>query len=117
MPLPRGSTRTYSSSTIAAALVAEGRPKTGVRVGVPGVPLTPGEVHVVGVRAGHEPGTHTVGFDGEDDVVTLTHRARGRAGFALGAVLAAEWILGKRGVHGFDEVLADLVRGAKGTRW
>jgi 4-hydroxy-tetrahydrodipicolinate reductase len=72
-----------------------------------------GTVPVVAVRAGHEFGRHVVGFDGPDDAVTLEHVARGRAGFARGAVLAAEWIRGKRGVHGFGDVVADLVRGAR----
>jgi len=68
------------------------------------------EVPVASVRAGHEPGRHVVGFDGEADVVTLIHQARGRGAFAEGAVVAAEWISGRRGVHGFDEVCRDLVR-------
>jgi 4-hydroxy-tetrahydrodipicolinate reductase len=68
------------------------------------------EVPVASVRAGHEPGRHVVGFDGEGDVVTLTHQARGRSAFAEGAVVAAEWIAGRRGIHGFDEVCRDLVR-------
>ena len=61
--------------------------------------------------SGHEPGRHTIGFDGVHDSITLTHAARGRGGFALGAVLAAEWIAGRRGLHGFDEVVRDLVAG------
>ena len=69
-----------------------------------------GELPVASIRAGHEPGRHVVGFDGPDDVVTMTHEARGRAGFAAGAVVAGEWILGRRGIHGFDEVCRDLVR-------
>ncbi|HEX6851221.1 MAG TPA: dihydrodipicolinate reductase C-terminal domain-containing protein [Candidatus Polarisedimenticolaceae bacterium] len=66
---------------------------------------------VAAARAGFEPGHHEVGFDGEHDAIVLTHRARGRAGFAAGAVLAAEWARGKSGLHGFEEVLADLVKG------
>ena len=66
---------------------------------------------VAAARAGHEPGHHTVGFEGEHDAITLTHRARSRAGFAAGAVLAAEWLPGKVGLRAFDEVLADLVKG------
>ncbi len=77
--------------------------------GNPPGPLAPGTVHVASVRAGHEPGTHTVGFDGEHDVITLTHRARARSGLALGAVLAGEWLLGRRGRHAFDEVVEDLL--------
>ena len=69
---------------------------------------------IAAVRAGHEPGRHIVGFDGPDDAVTFEHVARGRAGFANGAVLAAEWLRGRsgrRGLHSFDEVLNDLVSG------
>ncbi len=76
--------------------------------------LPDGAIHVASVRAGHEPGTHVVGFDGEFDVIELAHRARGRSGFALGAVLAGEWISGKRGVHGFDVVVRALTH--KGGR-
>jgi 4-hydroxy-tetrahydrodipicolinate reductase len=71
------------------------------------------DVPVAAVRAGHEPGRHLVGFDGPDDAVTLEHVARGRAGFARGAVLAAEWIRQRKGIHGFGDVVVDLVRGAK----
>ncbi|HJQ82523.1 MAG TPA: dihydrodipicolinate reductase C-terminal domain-containing protein [Candidatus Binatia bacterium] len=71
------------------------------------------DVPVASVRAGHEPGRHVVGFDGEGDVVTLTHQARGRGAFAEGAVVAAEWIRGRRGIHGFDEVCRDLVRSGR----
>ncbi len=71
------------------------------------------DVEVASVRAGHEPGHHLVGFDGPYDAVTLSHVARGREGFATGAVAAAEWLAGRRGVHGFDEVLEDLARGPR----
>jgi len=59
----------------------------------------------VSVRAGHIPGTHEVGFDSEADTITLTHTARSREGFAAGAVLAAEKIVGRRGVFEFPELL------------
>ena len=57
------------------------------------------------IRAGHIPGTHEVGFDSEADTVTLTHTARNRAGFAAGAVLAAELLAGKTGFYEFPELL------------
>ena len=68
------------------------------------------EPSIASVRAGHEPGRHLVGFDGPEDAVTLTHEARGRSAFASGAVVAGEWVVGRRGIHGFDEVCRDLVR-------
>ena len=97
-----------------AALVAVAGPaKAAVREGFTGEAIAPGDVHVAAVRAGGEPGRHVVGFDGPHDVVTLEHVARGREGFAEGAVRAAEWLRGRRGLHGFDEVLDDLVRGPR----
>lgn len=62
-------------------------------------------------RAGAIPGTHTVGFDSSDDTLTLTHTARSRRGFASGALLAAQWILGRRGLHEFSEVMDSLAAG------
>jgi len=59
----------------------------------------------VAIRAGHIPGTHEVGFDSEADTITLTHTSRSREGFASGAVLAAEKIIGKQGVYEFSELL------------
>jgi 4-hydroxy-tetrahydrodipicolinate reductase len=55
-------------------------------------------------RAGAVPGTHPVGFDAAADTITLTHTARDRSGFARGALLAARWILGRRGFHSWQEV-------------
>ncbi len=97
-----------------AALVAGAGPAgTAVREGLPIAPLAPGDVHLAAVRAGSQPGRHLVGFDGPHDAVTFEHVARGREGFADGAVRAAEWLRGRRGLHGFDEVLDDLVRGPR----
>lgn len=73
-------------------------------------PVGQGAIQVASLRAGHEPGSHTVGFDGEHDCIRLTHAARNRGGFALGAVLAAEWIRGRSGLHDFDAVLEELMR-------
>jgi 4-hydroxy-tetrahydrodipicolinate reductase len=71
-----------------------------------------GAFHVASVRAGGIVGDHTVGFDSGGDEILIEHRARSRRGFALGSVLAAEWIAGRRGVHTFDEVLDDLLAAA-----
>jgi 4-hydroxy-tetrahydrodipicolinate reductase len=56
-------------------------------------------------RAGAHPGTHEIGFDSAADTITLRHTARSREGFARGALKAAQWIVGKRGVYEFSEVL------------
>ncbi len=65
-----------------------------------------GEIAVT--RAGHIPGTHRVGFDGPADHILLAHTARSREGFALGAIIAAEWIVGKKGFYEFTEVIGDV---------
>jgi 4-hydroxy-tetrahydrodipicolinate reductase len=59
-------------------------------------------------RAGAHVGTHEIGFDSEGDTLTLRHTARNREGFARGALQAARWITGKKGVFEFREILADL---------
>jgi 4-hydroxy-tetrahydrodipicolinate reductase len=61
--------------------------------------------HSLSIRAGYAPGTHEVGFDSEADTVMLTHTARSRHGFALGAVVAAEKIVGRTGVYEFSQLL------------
>jgi len=56
-------------------------------------------------RAGAHPGTHEIGFDSTADTITLRHTARSREGFARGALKAAQWIPGKKGVFEFKEIL------------
>jgi 4-hydroxy-tetrahydrodipicolinate reductase len=56
-------------------------------------------------RAGAHPGTHEIGFDSAADTITLRHAARSREGFARGALKAAQWIIGKKGVFEFSEIL------------
>lgn len=67
------------------------------------------ELHVVSVRAGNLPGTHIVGFDSEADIIKLEHEAKGRRGFVLGAIMAAEWVNGKKGLHTIDDVMKEVV--------
>lgn len=59
-------------------------------------------------RAGAHPGTHEIGFDSAADSITLRHSARSREGFARGALRAARWVIGKRGVFEFREILGEL---------
>jgi 4-hydroxy-tetrahydrodipicolinate reductase len=71
--------------------------------------LTNDVTSVASTRSGNIPGTHRVGFDGVADQVLLTHTARSRDGFALGAIMAAEWIAGKKGFYEFSEVIDEIV--------
>jgi 4-hydroxy-tetrahydrodipicolinate reductase len=59
-------------------------------------------------RAGAVPGTHEIGFDSAADTITLRHTARSREGFARGALRAARWVAGKKGVFEFREILNEL---------
>ena len=65
---------------------------------------------IAATRAGNIPGTHTVGFDGPADQISLTHTARSREGFATGAILAAEWIVGKTGFYEFGDVMDEIIQ-------
>jgi 4-hydroxy-tetrahydrodipicolinate reductase len=65
----------------------------------------PRPIDVSSTRAGFIPGVHTVGFDGPADTITLTHTARDRTAFARGALLAAKWVMGKRGWFNMHDVL------------
>ncbi len=62
-------------------------------------------VPVESVREGEVAGIHTVRWDSPADTITITHEAKSRQGFALGAVLAAEWLKDKQGPHTMAEVL------------
>ncbi len=64
---------------------------------------------VSSTRAGNIPGTHRVGFDGSFDQILLEHFARSREGFASGAILAAEWIAGRKGFYEFTEVMDEIL--------
>jgi len=63
------------------------------------------DVPTASTRAGYIPGTHRLGFDSEADTLTLTHTARSRAGFAEGAIVAAEWIARRKGFYEFSEII------------
>jgi 4-hydroxy-tetrahydrodipicolinate reductase len=67
------------------------------------------EVPVTSTRAGYIPGTHRLGFDSAADQITLTHTARSREGFAAGALVAARWIIGRKGVYEFSEVFDEII--------
>lgn len=62
---------------------------------------------ITSTRVGSVPGTHSLVIDGERETIELTHTARDRSIFATGAVVAGEWLRGRRGVFTFD----DLFRG------
>jgi 4-hydroxy-tetrahydrodipicolinate reductase len=69
---------------------------------------TGAEVSISSVREGEVPGTHTLELDSEGDHIVLTHEAKSRRGFAEGAVLAAEWVVGKRGFYDFKDIFSQV---------
>jgi 4-hydroxy-tetrahydrodipicolinate reductase len=84
-------------------------------------PPAPEEFHYPSLRVGSMPGIHTLIFDSPADTIQITHTARNREGFALGALRAAEWLLGcsapdgvpgvaRRGVFTMDDVLHDVLQ-------
>ncbi len=60
------------------------------------------------IRSGEVPGIHTIIWDSAVDDITITHSAKSRDGFALGAVMAAEWLAGKHGFHTLGEMLCEM---------
>ena len=86
-----------------AITLAEGIPSAGnlwhlVEDNGEGVPIT-------SIRKDEVPGTHTVTHRSETDEISITHTAHNRTGFALGAVIAAEWIQDKKGIFSMRDVL------------
>jgi 4-hydroxy-tetrahydrodipicolinate reductase len=57
------------------------------------------------VREGEVPGTHIINYISDEDSIEIKHEAFGRKGFAMGAVLVAEWILDKKGILSMDDFL------------
>lgn len=68
------------------------------------------QLHVSSTRAGAVVGKHQITFDSVADNIDIIHTAKNRTGFALGALLAAEWIQGKQGMFTMDDVLADILK-------
>lgn len=65
-------------------------------------------VPILAEREGEVPGTHVVTYQSEVDTIEISHTAHSRQGFALGAVVSAEWLKGKKGVFGMDDLLENI---------
>lgn len=75
--------------------------------------VKPDELHFASLRGGEFPGVHTVLLDSLADTIELKHSARSRGGFALGAVRAAEWIVGRKGLFEVEDFIRDVLNGRK----
>lgn len=65
----------------------------------------PEQLEIQSYREGEIPGTHIISYSSEIDELEIKHEAKNRKGFAMGAVLAAEWIIGKKGFFGMKDML------------
>jgi len=63
------------------------------------------EIHIEAKRIENVPGTHSIFYDSKVDQIEIKHTAHSREGFALGAVVAVEWLVGKKGVFNMKDVL------------
>ena len=70
-----------------------------------GTTTVPEELEVVAIRRSVVPGTHTVTYESDVDALSITHMAKSRRGFALGAVLAAEFLHGKTGIFSMKDLM------------
>jgi 4-hydroxy-tetrahydrodipicolinate reductase len=103
--------------TIGNAILANFPAKKKIRPGLPEGRIAKEELQINSIRIGSDFGTHSVFFDSENDRIELTHISRGRRGLAFGAVLAAEWAIGKdlshnapmrEGFHQFRDIISEL---------
>lgn len=67
-------------------------------------------LHITALRQGEVPGIHTIKWDSDVDDITISHSAKSRAGFAMGAVVAAEWLATHPGFHTIGEMMADITK-------
>lgn len=67
------------------------------------------EIAIQSKREGEVPGTHEIAYQSSNDKISIRHEAFNRRGFGEGAVIAAEWLKGKSGVFGMDDLLKDMM--------
>ncbi len=71
------------------------------------------ELFIAHEREGEVPGTHIISWDSSVDTITIEHKAKSREGFALGAVVAAEWTKGRKGFLTMSELMHTLLQNKK----
>jgi 4-hydroxy-tetrahydrodipicolinate reductase len=90
--------------TLARILLNSIDRKTEILTRPPDGKIGPETLHVTSTRVGTVAGTHTIGFDSEADLIELKHVAKNRRGFAIGALTAARWLRGRKGIYTMDDV-------------
>ncbi len=97
-----------SALVLADIIMKEFPGKTEILAGNALGAIEPEALQITSTRAGDIMGTHEVTFTSPADSIELKHTARSREGFAEGAILAAKWIFGKKGIYKFDQILNDI---------
>lgn len=95
-----------TAKQLASGLIAELKRK---KQWVPGESSVADDLTVISHRIEDVPGTHVVHYDSAEDTFEIKHTARSREGFARGAVMAAEWLQGKKGVFSMDDLLSEMI--------
>lgn len=91
--------------TLGQIILQHVRRKREVAFETPHAALRPEQLHISSTRLGSVVGTHAVTFDSEADSIEMIHTAKNRSGFAIGALIAAEWLNGKQGLFTMKDVL------------
>jgi 4-hydroxy-tetrahydrodipicolinate reductase len=68
------------------------------------------DIPIESIREGEVPGTHIVNFDSPVDTIKLEHEAKSREGFALGSVMAADWVKGKKGFFTIEDMMDEIIK-------
>lgn len=98
------------TAKLLAATLMKGCPrKTSWVIPAIGVPVGPHQLNVSSIRAGHTYSSHTVGVDSPGEVLELHHAARSAQPYADGALRAAQWVQGRKGVFTMDQVADELL--------
>jgi 4-hydroxy-tetrahydrodipicolinate reductase len=72
--------------------------------------ISDNQLHISSTRSGAFPGTHIVAFDSIADTIELKHTVRNRSGFAIGAIYAAEWLIGRRGFYSMQDMIDEIIK-------
>lgn len=93
-----------------AATLLKGFPgKTEWVIPAIGRPVEPHQLNVSSIRAGHTYSSHIVGLDSPGEVLELHHAARSAGPYAAGALVAARWLQGRKGLFSMDQVAAEVL--------
>ncbi len=95
---------------IGETILSEWMSKTSLFTGALSGKIAPEALQITSSRLGVVAGEHSVAIDSLSDAIELKHTAKNRAGFAIGALRAAEWISGKKGIYSMDDMMADILQ-------